>query len=133
MAKIKKTYKEGYTILSNDMYRDKRLQNKDRGLLGTMMSLPENWNFSILGLASIGLDGEASIRNSLKKLEKCGYLKRKRIYENGKVVNWEYNFSSSPAFQEETKNEELNKDIFSEEDLHSILSNAEEDEDAPTC
>ncbi|MDU2155265.1 DUF6017 domain-containing protein [Clostridium sp.] len=102
MAKIKKAYKQGFTTVSNDMYRDRRMAIAERGLLGTMLSLPDTWNFSIKGLASILPNGESSVKSSLRKLEELGYLKRERICDNkGKVVEWEYTFSDTPMFLEE--------------------------------
>ena len=93
MAKIKKIYKEKFTVLASSMFSDRNLNLKDRGLLATMMSLPDDWDFSIKGLASILSDGERAIRCSLLRLEEEGYLIRRRIYQNGKVCDWEYIFS----------------------------------------
>ena len=73
-----------------------------KDFLGTMFSLPDTWNFSIKGLASILPNGESSVKSSLRKLEELGYLKRERICDNkGKVVEWEYTFSDTPMFLEE--------------------------------
>ena len=78
MAKlINKT--QGYTVVSNVIVKDIRLSLKDRGLLVTILSLPDNWEFSIAGLASIVNDGKDSIRSSVKRLEGLGYLKRIQV------------------------------------------------------
>ena len=63
-----------YTMIGNDALRDTRLDLTDRGLLATLMSLPETWNFSIIGLMKILPDGRDRIRNSLNRLQKYGYL-----------------------------------------------------------
>ncbi len=107
MGKIKKVYKEDFTVVSTQMYRDKRLTLKDRGLLGTMLSLPENWDFSIKGLAAILDDGEKAVRNSLQHLEEIGYLRRNRIYKNGRVYDWEYIFSDYPLEELDVQNGQL--------------------------
>ncbi|MDO4542624.1 MAG: hypothetical protein Q4C00_07350, partial [Bacillota bacterium] len=101
MARIRKEYKYGFTTVSNEMYRDNRLSLKDRGLLGTMLSLPDYWDFSIRGLASMLEDGVTAIGASLRKLEETGYLKRTRIKKGGKIVDWEYSFSDSPIYKDE--------------------------------
>ena len=58
-----------------------------------MISMPENWKFSIKGLSAILPDGERKISTALKELENRGYLIRKRIYVNGKIAEWIYLFS----------------------------------------
>ena len=63
-------------MISNNILRDKELCLKDRGLLCTLCSLPDKWNFSIAGLCAIVPDGKESITNSLKRLEQLGYLIR---------------------------------------------------------
>lgn len=95
MPKIKKRIKKDFTTVSNDFLRDNELDIKERGLLVTMLSLPEGWDFSIKGLSSILPNGYESIMNSLKKLEKQGYLIRSRIREGNRIVDWLYEFSDS--------------------------------------
>lgn len=63
-------------MVSNGILRDKELPLKERGLLVTLISLPDNWDFSISGLTSILPDGKDGVQNSLKTLEKKGYLTR---------------------------------------------------------
>ena len=72
---VNKTQKN-FTMISNNILRDKELCLKDRGLLCTLCSLPDKWNFSIAGLCAIVPDGKESISNSLKRLEQLGYLIR---------------------------------------------------------
>ena len=67
-----------YTISDNRFRRDLRLSLPGRGLLGTILSLPPNWTFSVRGLTSICREGESCIRSTLKELEQLGYLTRKR-------------------------------------------------------
>lgn len=93
MPKFNKCFKSGFTTIGNDIFKDKNLSLKERGLLATMFSLPDTWDFSIKGLASIlNEDGEKTVRNTLKSLEQKGYLKRVRVYTNGKISDWEYFF-----------------------------------------
>ena len=72
---VNKTQKN-FTMISNNILRDKELCLKDRGLLCTLCSLPDKWNFSIAGLCAIVPDGKESITNSLNRLEQLGYLIR---------------------------------------------------------
>jgi hypothetical protein len=75
-----------YTVISNYHLRDKNLSLRTIGLLSLILSLPETWDYSQAGLASICKDGEDSIRSGLKELEKYGYLERERERdENGRM------------------------------------------------
>ena len=117
MSKIRKVYKNDFTIVSTSMYRDKHLTFKLRGLLGTMMSLPDDWDFSIAGLAALTDDGESSVRSGLKQLEKLGYLKRERILDKGKIVDWVYHFSDYPAYLDNSTSEGGNNGGCNNKDL----------------
>lgn len=99
MAKIKRKILQDFTTVKNDFLRDNELGFTERGLLITMLSLPDGWDFSAIGLASIVPDGKKKTNHSLQRLEKAGYLHRSRIYENGKVVDWLYEFCDQPVFK----------------------------------
>ena len=91
MAKITVQHKQDYTVLKNNMFRDKNLSLKARGLLATMLSLPKDWDYTTQGLTKILKDGEASIRSALKELERAHYLKRVRVKDElGKFSGIEY-------------------------------------------
>lgn len=79
-----------YTIMSNFHFKDKTLSLKAKGLLSLMLSLPDDWDYSIAGLVSLSSDGETAVRSAIKELEQHNYLKRERVYENGKIVDWNY-------------------------------------------
>ena len=96
MPKLKKKITRDFTTIHNTMLRDMRLGATERGLLLTMLSLPDNWNFSIKGLSRILPDGCAKIGKALHHLEAAGYLERRRIYQDGKITEWEYLFSDEP-------------------------------------
>ena len=100
----------GFTHIENDCLRDITLDIQERGLLVTMLSLPDGWDFSGLGLASILPCGKSKVYSTLKKLEKAGYLRRTRITnKKGVVIDWRYDISGSPIFRE---NQEMNKEII---------------------
>lgn len=75
MSIIRNRSYDRYTVIPEAITRDRRLGIKARGLLLTMLSLPDGWDFSISGLSKIlADDGETTIRNALDALESCGYL-----------------------------------------------------------
>ena len=77
--------------MSNYHLRDPNLSNKARGLLSTMLSLPDNWDYTTRGLAKICKDGVDGITAQLKELEQYGYLIRHRIRDTGgRIVDMEY-------------------------------------------
>lgn len=70
--RIQKT--QDYTVMSNHHLKNKDLSLKAKGLLSMMLSLPDDWNFSINGLCSICKENETAIKTALKELKSCGYL-----------------------------------------------------------
>lgn len=95
VCRVEKT--KNYTTMSNYHLRDPNLSNKARGLLSTMLSLPETWDYTTRGLAAICKDGVDGITAQLKELEQCGYLIRHRIRDgNGRIVDMEYIIHERP-------------------------------------
>ena len=68
MAVLKNKTQRNFTMISNSVLRDKELSMKDRGVLCTICSLPDGWEFSIAGLSSIVPDGVDAIRKSIFNL-----------------------------------------------------------------
>ena len=91
MAVCRVEKNRNYTTMSNFHLRDPNLSNKARGLLSTMLSLPDNWDYTTRGLAKICKDGVDGITAQLKELEQYGYLVRHRIRDsNGRITDMEY-------------------------------------------
>ena len=106
MAIMRNRTQQGYTNVNNTIFRDQRLSLKARGLLCTMLSLPDCWEFSENGLQSIlPADGKTSIRTALKTLEDCGYLVRRQLRENGKMAGWEWEIFDTPQGFEKPQSE----------------------------
>lgn len=63
-----------YTTMSNYHLKDKRLTLKAKGLLSVMLSLSDEWNYSVAGLCSISKENETAINSALKELKDYGYL-----------------------------------------------------------
>lgn len=99
MAIIRNRTKQQYTNVAGSILRNPELSLRDRGLLITLLSLPEDWEFSVAGLQQIlKLDGKHSIMESLKHLEQLGYLIRKQSKsENGKFSHGEWDVFEEPC------------------------------------
>ena len=93
--RIEKT--RDYTVMSNYHLRDMSLSLKAKGLLSLMLSLPENWDYTMKGLASICKDGIDSISGGIRELEAHGYLIRTRVRSaNGQLGSIEYTILEQP-------------------------------------
>ena len=91
MAVCRVEKNKNYTTMSNYHLRDPDLSNKARGLLSTMLSLPDNWDYTTRGLAKICKDGVDGITAQLRELEQYGYLIRNRIRDtSGRIIDMEY-------------------------------------------
>ena len=65
-----------YTVMSNHHLRDKSLSLKAKGLLSQMLSLPEDWDYTLSGLAYINRESKDAIRSAVNELERAGYVQR---------------------------------------------------------
>ena len=93
--RIEKT--RDYTVMSNYHLRDMSLSLKAKGLLSLMLSLPENWDYTMKGLARICKDGIDSISGGIRALEAHGYLIRSRVRSaNGQLGSIEYTILEQP-------------------------------------
>lgn len=97
MTKIKVEHSTDYTVLSNSIFRDENLSLKARGLLATMLSMPDDWDFTTQGLIRILKDGDSAIRSAIKELESAHYLERVRTRnEKGTFAGIEYVLHETP-------------------------------------
>ena len=69
---------KGYTVMSNHHLRNHTLSLKAKGLLSQMLSLPEDWDYTLQGLAQINKESIDAIREAVRELERAGYIKRSR-------------------------------------------------------
>ena len=93
--RIEKT--RDYTVMSNYHLRDMSLSLKAKGLLSLMLSLPENWDYTMKGLARICKDGIDSISGGIRELEAHGYLIRARVRgANGQLGSIDYTILEQP-------------------------------------
>ena len=74
--RVEKT--EGYTVMSNHHLRNHTLSLKAKGLLSQMLSLPDDWDYTLQGLAQINKESIDAIREAVRELERAGYIKRSR-------------------------------------------------------
>ena len=79
-----------YTVMSNYHLRDRNLSFKAKGLLSFMLSLPENWDYSLNGLCSVSREGIRAIRTIIQELEANKYLEIKKFKGKKGLFEYEY-------------------------------------------
>ena len=91
MAVFRVERNTGYTVMSNHHLRNKELTLKAKGLLSQMLSLPEDWDYTLAGLSYINRESIDAIRTAVWELEKAGYITRRQGRdEKGKMTAIEY-------------------------------------------
>lgn len=89
-----------YCTINNTVLRDNRLSLKAKGLLVTMLSLPDDWDYSIQGLSSILKEGKDAVRAAVWELEQFGYVERvKDRSEGGQFSGYVYLIKEVPSFE----------------------------------
>ena len=82
MAVIRVEKNKNYTCMANYHLRDKELSLKAKGLLSVILSLPDDWKYSMAGLIAICKEGESAVKAAFKELEKAGYVTVTKLYPN---------------------------------------------------
>lgn len=96
MAVIRVNKNKNYTIMSNYHFKDKNMSLKAKGLLSMMLSLPDNWNYSVEGLVAISKESKTVIQSTLKELEDLKYLKRTRVQNSKGQFEYIYDIYEKP-------------------------------------
>lgn len=97
MAVFRVEKNKGYTVMSNHHLRNKELTLKAKGLLSQMLSLPENWDYTLAGLSHINKESIDAIRTAVLELEKAGYIERSQCRdEKGKMTAITYTIYEQP-------------------------------------
>lgn len=99
MAVLRKEKKNNFTVIDNAIFKDHRLSFKAKGLLCQMLSLPDGWEYSVKGLATLASDKYSAITSGLKELEEAGYFRREQLYDKGKFAGYEYIISEAPVMK----------------------------------
>lgn len=129
--RVKKT--RDFTIMSNHHLRDKKLSLKAKGLLSLILSLPEDWDYTLKGLSYICKEGIDAVRMAVKELEDAGYIERRRFRnEKGQLKSIEYIIHEIPETEQEDTPEEPKSENTAQEPVfcEPILEN--QIEEAPT-
>lgn len=97
VIRVEKT--KNYTVMSNYHFKEKDMSLKAKGLLSLMLSLPDNWDYSISGLVIICKENETAIKSALKELQNFGYVKIEKImpgHTRSGRIEYIYNIYEQP-------------------------------------
>ena len=98
MGVIRVEHNDNYTTMSNRHLRDERLSLRAIGLMSKMLSLPEDWDYTVKGLCAIVKEGREAVRKALMELEAAGYLVREQGRSaGGNFASNDYTHSSPSA------------------------------------
>ncbi|MFI3207042.1 MAG: DUF6017 domain-containing protein [Clostridia bacterium] len=104
--RIEKT--SDFTVISSKIFRDTRLSYKAKGLLTTMLSCSDSWDYTASGLTALSSDGINSVTTAIKELEKFGYIERRRIrnqkgyFQEIEYIIYEQPINVKPQTEEKT-------------------------------
>lgn len=133
--RISKT--KNFTVMSNYHFKEKKMSLKAKGLLSLMLSLPDDWDYSVSGLVKLSKDGKDSVMTALAELEKFGYLTREQMTnEKGQFSGVAYNIfeepqSDSAVSEKQNSEKEISENRISENppQLNTNLINHLENKD----
>lgn len=102
---------KNFTVISNIHLKERKMSLKAKGLLTLMLSLPEDWDYSIKGLISICVENRLAIRNALDELKEFGYLRIEKLYPDSdrKKIEYEYNIYEVPISVEKRQKKQDSK------------------------
>ena len=86
-----------YTVMSNFHLKDKRLSLKAKGLLSQMLSLPDDWDYTLSGLCFINRESKDAIRSAINELERAGYIRRRQTTDRHDFPRWRTDHLPRPA------------------------------------
>ena len=95
-----------YTVINNTCFRDKRLSLKAKGLLSEMLSLPDDWDYTVEGLVAINKENKTAIESALAELKECGYLVVTKLMPNQTKtgrIEYQYDIYEQPQGKQEVE------------------------------
>ncbi|MCI6265743.1 MAG: helix-turn-helix domain-containing protein, partial [Erysipelotrichaceae bacterium] len=95
---------DSFTVVTNNILRNKNLSMSAKGLLCTIFSLPPEWDYSFNGLVAICKEGKAAVRNAINELKNSKYIKISQSRNEKGYYQYKYTVYRKP-YEEIQKNE----------------------------
>lgn len=132
MEVIRVIKNKNYTTISNQLFKNKGISLKAKGLMGYLLSLPSDWNLSINGIVACSKEGRRAIGNIINELIAAGYIERNQVRKNGKFIGYDYFVFEQPkrpfadTTNEDTQNSiQISKEVIKERINKNTLSKSE--------
>lgn len=92
-----------YTRVPTDIIRDKNIPPAAKGVYMTLCWCPENWRYSVAGLAKFLGVSKGAVTRATGLLEQHGYIKREKMTRgrDGRFAGIEYRVLASPCIDNE--------------------------------
>jgi hypothetical protein len=121
-----RTHKNGdYIVMGNIHLKDRMLSLKAKGLLSLMLSLPDNWDYSILGLATLSKDGKDSVMSALDELCNSGYIDMSTMRNERGQYETVYDIYETPIRETRCgKSESENPPQYNINNISPIINNS---------
>ena len=100
---IRANKKENFTVMNNFHLQDKQLSLKAKGLLSLILSLSDEWDYTISGLVCICKESKDAVNSAIKELKNRGYLKIEKTHKNGRF-EYVYTIYEIPYINQEPQN-----------------------------
>ncbi len=123
MEVIRVEKNSNYTTISNVFLKDLNLSLKTKGFMAMVMALPNDWKFTVGGMAAICKEGKTAIYTALKELIQVGYAKRTYLYgdvkKDGVIMKLRtgvsYSISETPIYLDL---DNVNQDTLNQDNLN---------------
>lgn len=132
MEVIRVIKNKNYTTISNQLFKNKGISLKAKGLMGYLLSLPNDWNLSINGIVACSKEGRRAIGNIINELIDAGYIERNQVRKNGKFIGYDYLVFEQPkrpfadTDNADTQNsKQISKEVIKERINKNTLSKSE--------
>ena len=132
MEVIRVIKNKNYTTISNQLFKNKTISLKAKGLMAYLLSLPSDWNLSINGIVACSKEGRRAIGNTIKELISAGYIERNQIRDRGKFIGYDYFVFEQPKCSFEAtdksftdKSIQISKEVIKERINKNTLSKSE--------
>ena len=132
MEVIRVIKNKNYTTISNQLFKNKGISLKAKGLMAYLLSLPNDWNLSINGIVACSKEGRGAIRNTFTELISAGYIERIQIRDKGKFIGYDYFVFEQPKCNKPTSDKcksnnsiQISKEVTKERINKNTLSKSE--------
>jgi hypothetical protein len=88
--RIQKNADNPFVMIDKRIFTDKKLSYRAKGVLGYLLSRPDNWLVNMVDVANQSTEGRDAVLTAVNELMKHGYIERIEHRENGRFKSYEY-------------------------------------------